>query len=332
MLAPPIRSAAPPPPEATLATGHGCRWSLGLVEASRRPALTTPLLPETRKTPTIRSARHLWTHRSLRGTLHLYLILGALVVLIPYIWMASASLKPAGEIFRSESNFLPARPILDHYLTVLRGYPIIRWLFNSFLISLIVLATNLTFTVAAGYSFARLRFPGRDLLFLIYIGAMMVPIQVRLIPSFIIVKDLGWLNTYQGIAAMQLIDLFGIFLIRQFMLSLPRELEDAARIDGCNWPRVLWQIILPNSRPAVAVLAIFTFTAAWNDFLWPLVMIYQPEFMTVQVGLATMKGSINSVSGVLMAATMIATLPPALAYVFLQKYFTRGVVMSAFNG
>jgi multiple sugar transport system permease protein len=287
---------------------------------------------ETGGTVTIRSARRRWRYRLLRGALHGYLLLGALAVLTPYIWMVSASLKPAGEIFRAEINFLPERPILDHYATALRGFPLVRWLVNSSVIGMIVLATNLTFTVAAGYAFARLRFRGRDVLFLVFVGAMMVPIQVRLIPSFVIVKNLGWLNTYQGIAAMQLIDLFGIFLIRQFMLNLPRELEDAARIDGCSWPRVLWNVIVPNSRPAIAALAIFTFTAAWNDFLWPLVMIYKPQMMTLQVGIAAMKGSAHSVSGVLMAATMISALPPALAYVFLQRHFTRGVVLSGFKG
>ena len=287
---------------------------------------------ETDKTETIRSARQRWRHRTLRGVLYGYLVIGATVVLIPYLWMLSASLKPRGEIFRVGINFLPQQPIIDNYLTALDGFPIIRWLANSFLIGLIILATNLTLTVAAGYAFARLRFWGRDVLFLVYIGAMMVPIQVRLIPSFIIVMKIGWLNTYQGIASLQLIEFFGVFLIRQFMLNLPRELEDAARIDGCSWFRVLWQIILPNSRPALAALAIFTFTASWNDFLWPLVIINKPEIMTIQVGLATMKGSAFSVSGVLMAATMISALPLAIVYLILQRQFTQGVVMTGIKG
>jgi multiple sugar transport system permease protein len=283
-------------------------------------------------TATIRSARYRWRRRTLRGVLYSYLVVGALAILVPYFWMLSASLKPRGEIFRAGINFLPQQPILDNYLTVLDGFPIIRWLVNSFLIGLLILATNLTLTVAAGYAFARLRFWGRDVLFLVYIGAMMVPIQVRMIPSFIIVMKIGWLNTYQGIASLQLIEFFGIFLIRQFMLNLPRELEDAARIDGCSWFRVLWQIILPNSRPALAALAIFTFTASWNDFLWPLVIINKPEIMTIQVGLATMKGSAFSVSGLLMAATMISALPLAIVYLLLQRQFTQGVVMSGIKG
>ena len=159
----------------------------------------------------------------------------------------------------------------------------------------------------------------------------MVPLQVRLIPSFIIVKNLGWLDTYQGIASIQLIEFFGIFLIRQFMLNFPRELEDAARIDGCNWFRVMWQIIIPNSKPALAALAIFTFTSSWNNFLWPLVVVNKPDWMTIQVGLNAMKGEIIP-WGILMAGTFISAFPLAVMYVLLQRLFVQGIVTSGIKG
>ena len=280
---------------------------------------------------TIRSRRtHGWRRV---GRLLLYgaLIMGVLFVTIPYLWMLSASLKEEREIYEPGLNFLPNSIYLQNYIDIVEDYQIIRWLFNSFFIGFIVIATNMTFTVLAGYAFARLRWPGRDFIFYVYLGAMMIPIQVRLIPSFIIIKELGWVNTYQGIASLQLVEFFGVFLIRQFMLNMPRELEDAARIDGCGWFRVLWQIILPNSKPALAALAIFTFTASWNNFLWPLVVINQEQFMTIQVGLASMKGEIIP-WGLLMAGTMISAVPLFIVYILLQKLFTQGIVMSGIKG
>ena len=280
---------------------------------------------------TIRSTRRRWNRRGLRLALYVYLSIGALLVLIPYLWMVSASLKQPGEIFQVGVNFLPRTFYTDNYRVLFGDYQIVRWLLNSFVVAGIVLFTNMTFTVTAGYAFARLRFKGRDALFFIYVGAMMVPLQVRLIPSFIIVKNLGWLDTYQGIASIQLIEFFGIFLIRQFMLNFPRELEDSARIDGCNWFRVLWQIILPNSKPALAALAIFTFTAAWTNFLWALVVINRPDWMTIQVGLSSMKGEIIP-WGVLMAGTFVSALPLAILYVLLQRLFVQGIVTTGIKG
>ncbi len=280
---------------------------------------------------TIRSRRAQNWHRVGRLILYAALILGVLFVTIPYLWMLSASLKQEREIYEPGLNFLPNSIYLQNYIDIVQDYQIIRWLFNSFFIGFIVIVSNMTFTVLAGYAFARLRWPARDFLFYVYLGAMMIPIQVRLIPSFIIIKELGWVNTYQGIASLQLVEFFGVFLIRQFMLNMPRELEDAARIDGCGWFRVLWQIIIPNSKPALAALAIFTFTASWNNFLWPLVVINQEHYMTIQVGLASMKGEIIP-WGLLMAGTMISAVPLFIVYIILQKLFTQGIVMSGIKG
>lgn len=280
---------------------------------------------------TIRSQRSRWVHVVGRTALYAVLAAGILYVTIPYVWMFSASLKEEREIYEPGLNFLPSSFYLENYIEVLRDYKLLRWLLNSFVIGFIVIATNMTFTVLAGYAFARLRWPGRNFLFFVYLGAMMIPIQVRLIPSFIIIKELGWINTYQGIASLQLVEFFGVFLIRQFMLNMPRELEDAARIDGCGWFRVLWQIILPNSKPALAALAIFTFTASWNNFLWPLVVINQADYMTIQVGLSSMKGEIIP-WGLLMAGTMISAVPLFIVYVLLQSLFTQGIVMSGIKG
>ncbi len=280
---------------------------------------------------TIRSRRTQGWRRFGRLVLYAALVMGVLFVTIPYMWMFSGSLKQEREIFEPGLNFLPNTLYLQNYIDIIEDYSIVRWLLNSFLIGFIVIASNMTLTVLAGYAFARLRWPGRDFIFYVYLGAMMIPIQVRLIPSFIIIKELGWVNTYQGIASLQLVEFFGVFLIRQFMLNMPRELEDAARIDGCGWFRVLWQIILPNSKPALAALMIFTFTASWNNFLWPLVVINQEKFMTIQVGLASMKGEVIP-WGLLMAGTMISAVPLFVVYMILQKLFTQGIVMSGIKG
>lgn len=290
-----------------------------VIEAVADPALT------------IRSRRTQNWRRVGRIILYCALVMGVLFVTIPYLWMLSASLKEEREIYEPGLNFLPNSLYLQNYIDIVEDYQIIRWLLNSFLIGFIVILSNMTFTVLAGYAFARLRWPGRDIIFYTYLGAMMIPIQVRLIPSFIIIKELGWVNTYQGIASLQLVEFFGVFLIRQFMLNMPRELEDAARIDGCGWFRVLWQIIIPNSKPALAALAIFTFTASWNNFLWPLVVINQEHYMTIQVGLASMKGEIIP-WGLLMAGTMISAVPLFIVYIILQKLFTQGIVMSGIKG
>ena len=257
--------------------------------------------------------------------------LGALLVLLPYVWMLSSSLKSDAEIFRVGLNLVPAQPRWENYPAVWATYQIGRWLANSFLVSAIETASVVATSVLAGFAFARLRFWGRDGLFLLYLGAMMVPIQVTLIPSFIIVKELGLLNSYAGIVSLHLVQFFGVFLMRQFLLNIPAELEDAARIDGCSWFRVLWQIVLPVSMPAVAALVVVAFTAAWNNFLWPLVVINKPEIMTIQVGLASMRGDMTPWS-LLMAATALSSLPLLALYVAFQRLFTQGIVMSGIKG
>ena len=260
------------------------------------------------------------------------LVGGALVVLMPYLWMVSASLKSEQEIFKAGlTDLIPTRLRLQNYVDAWTQYPLGRWLANSLLVAGIETLSTVLTSVLAGYAFARLRFWGRDQLFYLYLAAMMVPIQVTLIPSFIIVRSLGLLNTYQGIAVIHLVQFSGIFLMRQFLLNIPSELEDAARIDGCSWFRVLWQIVLPISTPAVAALSILAFTAGWNDFLWPLVVINKPDIMTIVVGLASIRSEATP-WGLLMAATTISAIPLAVIYLLFQRWFTEGIVMSGIKG
>lgn len=272
-------------------------------------------------------------HRRIVGQIALYglLTVGALAVLLPYIWMVTASFKTDAEIFQTGIHVFPRQIQWASYVGAWNDYPIGRWLANSVVVALIEMFGTLTTSILAGFAFARLRFWGRDPLFMIYLGAMMVPIQVTLIPSFIIVRSLGLLNTYTGIASLHLVQFFGIFLMRQFLLNIPADLEDAARIDGCSWWRVLWQIIVPVSMPAIAALAVFSFASSWNDFLWPLVVINRPRIMTIQVGLASMKSD-TIPWGELMAATTLSAIPLSVLYVVLQRFFTQGIVMTGLKG
>ena len=259
------------------------------------------------------------------------LTVGALVVLLPYVWMVSASFKTEADVFQAGFNLVGREIRWQNYTDVWRQYPLGRWLANTFLVASIETVSTVVTSILAGFAFARLRFWGRDTLFYLYLGAAMVPIQVTLIPSFIIVRQLGLLNTYQGIAVIHLVQFFGVFLMRQFLLNIPSELEDAARIDGCSWFRVLWQIILPVSMPAVAALSILAFTAGWNDFLWPLVVINKPDIMTIIVGLASMRSEATP-WGLLMAATTISALPLSVVYIVFQRWFTEGITMSGIKG
>ncbi|MCL5108356.1 MAG: carbohydrate ABC transporter permease [Chloroflexi bacterium] len=267
------------------------------------------------------------------GAVYAFLIVGALAVGLPYIWMIITSLKPDQDIFRVGilESVVPSSIRWENYLEAWTDYPLGRWLANTLIVAAAETTSVLITSILAGYAFARLKFWGRDILFYCYLGAMMVPIQVTLIPSFIIVRNLGMLNSLQGIAVLHLVQFYGVFLMRQFMLNIPSELEDAARIDGCSWLRVLAQIILPVSMPAVAALSILAFTGAWNNFLWPLVVINKPDIMTIVVGLTSMKSDVTP-WGQLMAATTISALPLTILYVTFQRFFTQGIVMTGIKG
>lgn len=266
-----------------------------------------------------------------QACLYILLVAAAAVVLLPYIWMVSTSLKSSAEIFTPVPRFWPQAPRWQNYVDVLRTYQVGQWLVNSFIVATLEAAGVVVTSILAGYAFGRLRFWGRDALFFLYLGAMMIPIQVTVIPSFLIVTWLGWVDSYPGLIVPKICQFFGVFLMRQFFLNFPGELEDAAFIDGSSRWRALWQIVLPLTTPALAALAIFSFTGAWNDFLWPLVIINSEEMKTVQLGLSSMKGELSD-WGLIMAGATLSALPLLLLYLVLQQYFIRGVVMTGLKG
>ena len=270
-----------------------------------------------------------WVAR--RVALYLVLSLGAAITLLPYVWMVSSSLKPESEIYTATVQFIPSRLEWGNYVYAWERENIGRYLLNSVIVATGETLGVLVTAVLAGYSFARLRFWGRDVLFLVVLGTMMIPTQVTLIPSFIIMKWLGWINTYQGLIVPRMVSAFGVFLMRQFFLSIPGELEDAARIDGCGRLRVLLQVMLPLVTPGLATLAIFTFNNSWNEFFWPLVVASAGDMRTIQVAISSFRGE-DTNWAVIMATATLASVPVLVIYLALQRYFVKGIVMSGLKG
>lgn len=269
-----------------------------------------------------------------RHRLLVFTLLGMVVAitLIPYVVMVSTSLKASGQVFTATPEVLPRAPRLDAYAEVIAREPIARYLLNSAVMATAETVGVIVTSVLAGYALARLRFWGRDVVFLVVLGTMMVPTQVTLIPSFILMRWLGWIDTYQGLIVPRLVTAFGMFLIRQFFLTIPSDFEDAARIDGCGRLRFLTQILLPLSGPALATLAIFTFTNSWNEFFWPLLVSRSAEMRTIQVAIATLKGGEVVEWNLLMAVATLSTIPTALVYLVFQRFFVRGIAMSGIKG
>jgi multiple sugar transport system permease protein len=264
-----------------------------------------------------------------RTTSYVLLTIGALTCLVPFIWMLSTSLKTSTEVFSIIPSFLPEIIQWENYPELFDTIPIARMLFNSVFVTLVVTAGQVTFCCLAGYAFARLQFPGRDKLFIVYLGTMMVPFMVTLVPAYAIIREFGWVDTYWALIVPQFLgSAYGTFLMRQFFMTLPKELEDAATIDGCGPLRVFWQIFLPLTKPAVATLAVFNILGVWNEFLWPLVVIQSQELKTLPVGLASFQGLYGTDWNLLMAGAVVSLIPMLIAFLFAQRYFVEGIALS----
>jgi multiple sugar transport system permease protein len=265
----------------------------------------------------------------LKSILYLLLTAYALITLIPFLWALSASLKPLSEIIGGEINFLPHRFTLDNYRQIFLEEPLFfRWLFNSVAIAVSVTALNLAFNSMAGYALARLQFRGKQFWFLLILAILAVPAQVTLIPTFLILKTLGWLNSYQGMIVPGMVNATFIFMMRQFFLNFPKELEEAAALDGLGRFGIFWHIVLPLAKPALAAQAILIFMGSWNNFLLPVVILFEPEMFTLPLGINSFKGQYISYWNSIMAASMIFTLPVLVIYVFFNRYFIQGVTFT----
>lgn len=260
------------------------------------------------------------------------LLAGALLMCSPFVWMLSTSVKSGSEIFAFPPRLLSSHPQFGNYGRIFEVIPFARLMFNSLVVSLSVTALQLLVCSMAAYAFARLRFRGRDVLFLLYLSALMVPSQVTLIPNFILVRSLGWIDSYAALILPFAFSSFGTFLLRQAFLTLPREIEEAARIDGASYWALYWRIALPLALPSLGALGIFTFVAQWNNFLWPLITTTKPEMQTLTVGLSGLRGQYNTDWALLMSGSVLAILPIFVVFALGNKAFIKGITSGGFGG
>lgn len=267
-----------------------------------------------------------------RLALYGVLTLAALVMLVPFLWMISTSLKTSQFVLTMPPSFVPRPLTLESYARLVELFPILRMLFNSFIVAAVTTAGQLVVSSMAAYAFARMQFRGRDVLFLLFLGTLMIPFQVTIIPLFIVMRYLGWINSYAGLIVPGVFTTFGTFLLRQFFLTLPRDLEEAAFLDGASHFTIYRRIILPLARPALATLGVFAFMGSWNAFLWPLFIVRDLELMTLPIGLAALHGRYLTEWNLVMAGSVITVIPMLIVYMVAQKYFVRGVVTSGLKG
>lgn len=256
------------------------------------------------------------------------LLAAAGVFALPFLWSLSISFRPPGDVFSWPIELIPDSFTLENYRRLWSEIPFARWLLNSAAVALMVTLANLFFDALAGYAFARLRFPGRNLLFALLLATLMVPAHVTLVPKFMLLNALDLVNTYTALIAPATVQVVGIFLMKQFFESIPGQLEEAARIDGCNRFQVFWRVVLPASRPALAALAIYTFQGNWNEFLWPLVATTSSDRFTLPVGLAMFRYEFRVEWTLLMAGAVLIALPTLIIFLLFQRLFVQGIATS----
>jgi multiple sugar transport system permease protein len=315
-----------------------------------------PVVPEPRPAKKPKEGN---TQFSTRQKLLTYLVLAPMAILFvaPFAWLVSASFQPMSEIFSAVPHWLPENPTLSGYKGFLdvghltqaqqgQGHGDWRWFANSAFVALSITVLQTFFNAMCAYAFAKRKFPGRDVIFLLFLATMMVPGQVTLIPNYLIIQHIpffggndwmgsgghGWLDSYYGLIVPGVVSAFGIFLLRQYMLSIPDQLLEAARIDGASEFRIFRSIVLPLCTPALAATAIFTFQGAWEDFFWPLVILSSPEKITAPVGLALFVVQNRTSWTLLFAGSVIATLPMILVFIVFQRQFVKGIALTGVKG
>jgi len=270
--------------------------------------------------------------RMTRVLLHALLVLGAALALVPMVWMVSASLMPSGEASSFPPHFFPSRPTLEHYTDLFTRLNLGRYLLNSGFVALVVTSASLIINAMAGYAFAKLRFRGRDRLFRVLSTGLVLPVQVAMLPLFLLLKNMGLINTYWGVIIPGLASIFGIFLVRQYALAIPDEMLDAARVDGASEFRIFWSIVVPGIMPILATLSIWTFLATWNDFMWPLIVLSDASHYTLPVALANLSGEHVQDTELMMAGSVLTVIPVMLVFLFLQRYYIQGVMAGSVKG
>jgi multiple sugar transport system permease protein len=298
-------------------------------------ATPTTAVPQERAVPQAR-AKEITPQRRLLGLIGTYalMIFIALLFILPMLWMLSTSLKPKREWFTRTIEWVPKTLTLENYQRIFANpaTPIASWFINSLIIAATVTILILVVDSLAGYAYARLEFPGRRLIFGILLATLFLPGIMFLVPNFLTVARLGLLNNFGGVIIPALAGVFGVFFMRQFFESIPKELEEAAEIDGANRFQIFYQIALPLSKPALATLAVITFLGSWNDFLWPLLILKSPDLQTLPVGLATLQGAYTSEYGVMMAGAVIVAIPVLVIYAALQRFIVESVASTGIKG
>jgi multiple sugar transport system permease protein len=265
--------------------------------------------------------------------LYTVVIIGLLIFCIPVYFMVTTSVKAEAEVFALPIHWIPREFKPENYPDAFATAPFGRYFYNSVVVALATVASTLFFSALAGYGFAKFDFPGKNLAFLFVLSTMMIPFQILLIPLYVVVYNLGWTNNYAGLIVPGALSAFGVFLMRQFCLTLPEELLDAARIDGCGETGIFWRIVLPLLKPALASLAIITFLGSWNNFLWPLIVVNKSNLFTLPVGMTVFSQPMRAPYWTfIMAVSTVATVPVVIVFIALQKYFIQGVVISGMKG
>lgn len=288
--------------------------------------------------PAIKTQKPLLTYRQSqlfkKIGLYVILIFIALLIIIPLLWMLSTSFKIKSQLFTKEIYWIPKVFTLENYTKILNNpsLPIVRWFFNTLGVASVFTVLVVFVDALAGYAYARLEFPGRKQLFVILLATLFLPGVMFLIPNFVTVNKLGMMNNYSGVIIPGLAGVFGVFFMRQFYESIPKELEEAAEIDGATKFQTFFQIILPLAKPALATLAVISFLASWNDFLWALLVLKDRNIQTLQPGLRTLQGAYTSEYGLMMAGAVMVAIPVLLIYIFLQRFIIQSVATTGLKG
>lgn len=288
-------------------------------------------LAEPRQATRVSTPRRVFPWRTLSTIL--ILGFGALLMIAPFLWIINAAFGQTSEIYTLPPKWLPLNPSLDNFQSVFDQVPYAGFMLNSLKLAVIVTLGQLVTCSMAAYAFARLHFPGKNILFLLLISALMIPGQVTLVPLFILMRQLGFYNTHTALILPALINPFGVFLLRQFFMTIPSELEDAARVDGANVFTIYWRIILPLAGPVLTTLAILTFVSMWNSYFMPLIMLNKPELQVLTVGLTLLQGQYGAGAlGPVAAALAMAIVPVLVIFLLLQKYIIQSIVSTGIKG
>lgn len=269
---------------------------------------------------------------AIKSAVYVFLSLGAISVAAPYVWMFVTSIKPVEEVQSYPPSFIVKHATLLGYQQLFHLMPMLRYLWNSIYVASTVTIANLFFCSLAGYAFAKHRFWGRDKIFFVLLGSLMIPWQVNLISGFILMKKLGWLNSYNALIIPSMAGVFGVFLCRQFIMSIPDDLVDMAKMDGCSEFTIYRLVILPLIKPVLAALAIFTFLQQWNSFIWPLIVINSSEMRTLPLALSVLNGEFGTRFAMIMAGAVVATTPMLVVFLAFQKYFMKGIALTGMRG